>query len=164
MDFNRISCLGFKRHLGIPVFFDENGKIGDWISQRKSFHHHHPINPSLRHEFFFNCKTSVSGDLTSAKLINSAGEPVNRSSETADSSVNHPDKGGDPEKFKELAQAYEVLSDPEKREIYDEYGEDALKEGMGGGGGGHDPFDIFSSSLAVAAPLEVVAAEEAEAW
>ncbi|CAN8299444.1 unnamed protein product [Cochlearia groenlandica] len=58
---------------------------------------------------------------------------------------NHPDKGGDPEKFKEIAQAYEVLSDPEKREIYDQYGEDALKEGMGGGGGGHDPFDIFSS-------------------
>ena len=57
---------------------------------------------------------------------------------------NHPDKGGDPEKFKELAQAYEVLSDPEKREIYDQYGEDALKEGMGGGGG-HDPFDIFQS-------------------
>lgn len=47
--------------------------------------------------------------------------------------------------FKELAQAYEVLSDPEKREMYDQYGEDALKEGMGGGGRGHDPFDIFSS-------------------
>lgn len=44
-----------------------------------------------------------------------------------------------------MAQAYEVLSDPEKREIYDQYGEDALKEGMGGGGGGHDPFDIFQS-------------------
>lgn len=58
---------------------------------------------------------------------------------------NHPDKGGDPEKFKELAHAYEVLSDPEKREIYDQYGEDALKEGMGGGGDMHDPFDIFSS-------------------
>ncbi|RRT80516.1 hypothetical protein B296_00023276 [Ensete ventricosum] len=58
---------------------------------------------------------------------------------------NHPDKGGDPEKFKELAQAYEVLSDPEKRDIYDQYGEDALKEGMGGGGGGHNPFDIFES-------------------
>nr|CAD1841576.1 unnamed protein product [Ananas comosus var. bracteatus] len=41
---------------------------------------------------------------------------------------NHPDKGGDPEKFKELAQAYEVLSDPEKREIYDQYGEDASRK------------------------------------
>ncbi|KAF9675230.1 hypothetical protein SADUNF_Sadunf09G0010500 [Salix dunnii] len=58
---------------------------------------------------------------------------------------NHPDKGGDPEKFKELAQAYEVLSDPEKRGIYDQYGEEALKEGMGGGGAGHNPFDIFES-------------------
>ncbi|PHT48379.1 Chaperone protein dnaJ 2 [Capsicum baccatum] len=58
---------------------------------------------------------------------------------------NHPDKGGDPEKFKELAHAYEVLSDPEKREIYNQYGEDALKEGMGGGSSGHSPFDIFES-------------------
>ncbi|KAG9149114.1 hypothetical protein Leryth_010704 [Lithospermum erythrorhizon] len=58
---------------------------------------------------------------------------------------NHPDKGGDPEKFKEVAQAYEILSDAEKREIYDQYGEDALKEGMGGGGGMNDPFDIFQS-------------------
>lgn len=46
--------------------------------------------------------------------------------------------------FKEIAQAYDVLSDPEKREIYDQYGEDALKEGMDRSGG-HDPFDIFQS-------------------
>ncbi|XP_026443588.1 dnaJ protein homolog [Papaver somniferum] len=66
---------------------------------------------------------------------------------------NHPDKGGDLEKFKELAQAYEILSDPEKREIYDQYGEDALKEGMGGGGGGHDPFDILSSFFGGGSPF-----------
>ncbi|CAK9149377.1 unnamed protein product [Ilex paraguariensis] len=58
---------------------------------------------------------------------------------------NHPDKGGDPDKFKELSEAYEVLSDPEKRDVYDQYGEDALKEGMGGGSAAHNPFDIFES-------------------
>uniref|UniRef100_A0A7S0HYG2 J domain-containing protein n=1 Tax=Hanusia phi TaxID=3032 RepID=A0A7S0HYG2_9CRYP len=56
---------------------------------------------------------------------------------------NHPDKGGDPEKFKEISTAYEVLSDPEKRKIYDQHGEDALKEGMGEGG--VDPFEIFNN-------------------
>jgi DnaJ family protein A protein 2 len=39
----------------------------------------------------------------------------------------HPDKGGDPDKFKEINAAYEVLSDREKREIYDRHGEDGLK-------------------------------------
>lgn len=58
----------------------------------------------------------------------------------------HPDKGGDPLKFQEINAAYDVLKDSEKRRIYDEYGEDAIKEGMGGGGGGGgmDIFDILS--------------------
>lgn len=33
---------------------------------------------------------------------------------------NHPDKGGDPELFKTITVAYEVLSDSEKREVYDQ--------------------------------------------
>ena len=56
----------------------------------------------------------------------------------------HPDKGGDEQKFKEISAAYEVLSDDEKRQLYDEYGEEALKDGGMGGGGG-SPFDIFEA-------------------
>jgi DnaJ family protein A protein 2 len=46
------------------------------------------------------------------------------------------------EKFKEVAAAYEVLTDADKKEIYDRYGEEGLKEG-GGGGGFHDAGSIF---------------------
>eukprot|EP00536_Pseudo-nitzschia_multiseries_P007296 jgi/Psemu1/324696/estExt_fgenesh1_pg.C_1690003 len=41
----------------------------------------------------------------------------------------HPDKGGDEEKFKEISKAYEVLSDEEKRKLYDAYGETDLENG-----------------------------------
>ena len=38
-----------------------------------------------------------------------------------------------------------MLSDPEKKQIYDQYGEEGLKEGGMGGGGGGSPFDIFEA-------------------
>ncbi|KAI0646740.1 hypothetical protein C8Q79DRAFT_999870 [Trametes meyenii] len=54
----------------------------------------------------------------------------------------HPDKGGDPELFKEVTHAYEVLSDPQKRSVYDARGEAGLSGD--GGMGGMDPQDLFS--------------------
>lgn len=57
----------------------------------------------------------------------------------------HPDKGGDPEKFKELQMAYTVLSDEEKKGVYDKYGMKGIKEMDQGGhpGGGMDIFEHF---------------------
>ncbi|KAI0925757.1 hypothetical protein AcV5_008406 [Taiwanofungus camphoratus] len=59
----------------------------------------------------------------------------------------HPDKNkdlGSEEKFVEIAHAYEILSDPKKKQIYDRHGEEGLKAHEGGQ---HyaNPFDIFQS-------------------
>jgi len=62
----------------------------------------------------------------------------------------HPDKNpGDEtahDKFVEVSEAYEALSDSETRRIYDHYGHEGLKQHkqQGGGGGHHDPFDVFN--------------------
>lgn len=57
----------------------------------------------------------------------------------------HPDKNPNAgEKFKEISHAYEVLSDAERRQVYDRFGE----EGLQGGGMGADPMsaeDLFAS-------------------
>lgn len=77
----------------------------------------------------------------------------------------HPDKHSDPkakaqaeEMFKDIAEAYDVLNDSQKRAVYDQYGEEGLKGGFGGtpgaGGGGSrvyttyrgvDPAELFSA-------------------
>ncbi len=45
----------------------------------------------------------------------------------------HPDRNPEapPEKFKEISAAYDVLKDEHKKEIYDQYGLNGLKEGIG---------------------------------
>ena len=64
----------------------------------------------------------------------------------------HPDKAPEDkkdeytEKFKTISAAYEVLSDEDKRKVYDQFGKDSLNGGNGGGnGGGVNPFDIFAN-------------------
>eukprot|EP00930_Biecheleria_cincta_P052307 TRINITY_DN37568_c0_g1_i1.p1 TRINITY_DN37568_c0_g1~~TRINITY_DN37568_c0_g1_i1.p1 ORF type:complete len:272 (+),score=56.16 TRINITY_DN37568_c0_g1_i1:42-818(+) len=81
----------------------------------------------------------------------------------------HPDKHPDEGKakaedmFKAVAEAYEVLSDPNKRAIYDRGGKEALNGGggMGGGGGGFrtgfgrgDAFNIFEQFFGGRDPFE----------
>ena len=67
----------------------------------------------------------------------------------------HPDRNksaGADKKFKEVTKAFEVLSDPKKREMYDQYGESAFNRGgFGGAGGGagqgyqQGPFNVYTN-------------------
>ncbi|GAV75492.1 DnaJ domain-containing protein/DnaJ_C domain-containing protein [Cephalotus follicularis] len=91
----------------------------------------------------------------------------------------HPDKNPNSKKeaeakFKQISEAYDVLSDPQKRAVYDQYGEEGLKGqvpppgpgGFGGGGGGgaapewgsfrfnpRSPDDVFSDFFGFSSPF-----------
>ena len=56
-----------------------------------------------------------------------------------DKNAHNPDAA---EKFKDLSRAYEALQDPQKRQLYDQYGEEGLEQG--GAGGGMAAEDLFA--------------------
>jgi molecular chaperone DnaJ len=57
--------------------------------------------------------------------------------------THHPDVGGSKDKFQEISNAYEILSDPAKKQEYDTFGE--VGGNRGGPSGGFDPFRDFMS-------------------
>lgn len=60
----------------------------------------------------------------------------------------HPDKGGDPEKFKEISNAYSILSDDDKKHKYDQLGDEGFEAAASGGMPDVNPHDIFEQLFA----------------
>eukprot|EP01062_Namystynia_karyoxenos_P051041 TRINITY_DN3992_c0_g1_i1.p2 TRINITY_DN3992_c0_g1~~TRINITY_DN3992_c0_g1_i1.p2 ORF type:complete len:424 (+),score=59.50 TRINITY_DN3992_c0_g1_i1:85-1356(+) len=67
----------------------------------------------------------------------------------------HPDRGGDAAKFKEIQEAYAVLSDPQQRAVYDAQGKQGLERWRQSeqAGAAHDPGDIVSAFFGGARPV-----------
>ncbi|XP_004640074.1 dnaJ homolog subfamily B member 5-like [Octodon degus] len=88
----------------------------------------------------------------------------------------HPDKNKEPnseQKFKEIAEAYDVLSDPKKRSLYDQYREEVLKTAGGSSGGSSgtvrytfqgDPHATFASFFGSSNPFNIFFARSHSTW
>merc|ERR1712241_749468 len=117
----------------------------DWIS-----------TPTLTHCYTQHCTVTVNMGKDYYKILGvarGASEEEIKKAYRKLALKYHPDKNqttGAEEKFKEIGEAYDVLSDSKKKQIYDQYGEEGLKGGLGGsaggGGSGMPNFDFGQSS------------------
>jgi len=111
--------------------------------------------------WWFNDNNSHSASKSDGKYYNILGVDQNASTSEIKKAYKklskkyHPDKNpGDKEaekKFVELSEAYEVLQDSEKRKIYDQFGEEGLKNGNNQF---HNPFDIFAEFFGQRDPFQ----------
>uniref|UniRef100_A0A1J3DXC9 Chaperone protein DnaJ n=1 Tax=Noccaea caerulescens TaxID=107243 RepID=A0A1J3DXC9_NOCCA len=134
---SQINCLGASRS---SMF--SNGSL-PFLSMAGMSRNMHPRRGSrftVRADADYYSVLGVSKNATKAE-IKSAYRKLARSY--------HPDvnkDSGAEDKFKEISNAYEILSDDEKRSLYDRYGEAGVKgAGMGGMGDYSNPFDLFES-------------------
>ncbi|KAF3531666.1 hypothetical protein DY000_02036246, partial [Brassica cretica] len=135
---SQINCLGASQssmfsHGSLPFLSLVTG-------QSRNTHSRRGARFTVRADTDFYSVLGVSKTATKAE-IKSAYRKLARSY--------HPDvnkDAGAEDKFKEISNAYEILSDDEKRSLYDRYGEAGVKgAGMGGMGDYSNPFDLFES-------------------
>lgn len=99
---------------------------------------------------FDSASSDISKEVDNTRFYNLLGVSKNATPEEIKKAFRklalkkHPDKGGDPKEFAEITHAAEVLTDPEKRKIYDRFGEEGLKENLGTSAGPTDLFDLLT--------------------
>ncbi|XP_022739803.1 chaperone protein dnaJ A6, chloroplastic-like [Durio zibethinus] len=129
-------------YLGAPsssLFSRDSLPFLSFVGSSRASHRHRGARFIVRAETDYYSVLGVSRNASKSE-IKSAYRKLARS--------HHPDVNKDPgaeQKFKEISNAYEVLSDDEKRSLYDKYGEAGLKGAGMGMGDFSNPFDLFES-------------------
>ncbi|PPD75679.1 hypothetical protein GOBAR_DD27392 [Gossypium barbadense] len=133
------STMSYLRASNSGLFARDSLPLLSFVRPSQTSHHRRGAQFIVRAETDYYTVLGVSRNASKSE-IKSAYRKLARSY--------HPDVNKDPgaeTKFKEISNAYEVLSDDEKRSLYDKYGEAGLKGAGMGMGDFSNPFDLFES-------------------
>ncbi|KAK2654699.1 hypothetical protein Ddye_014555 [Dipteronia dyeriana] len=133
---NRLSCLAAPNS---SFFSRDSFSVFSYVGPSQTAHRRRGARFIVRAESDFYSILGVSKNASKSE-IKSAYRKLARSY--------HPDVNKEPgaeQKFKDISNAYEVLSDDEKRSLYDKYGEAGIKGAGMGMGDFSNPFDLFES-------------------
>eukprot|EP01038_Epipyxis_sp_PR26KG_P015695 gene15695-21233_t len=133
--------MNLKIHLFFLILFAlENFCIS--IDFFNSFHNGNPGGTSSQQKRSNQAKSSSADYYSTLGISKDATEQEIKRAYRKKAMVMHPDKGGNAEDFKKLSEAYETLSDPKKKNIYDKYS----KDGNNLFGNGDSPFSNANGS------------------